>query len=93
MMKNVLVSVWYRVTFVVVENGNCREHTTFVEGSSEIGAAVSAAVSICNGRSGISSPTLKSIRIATYGETDSLNAELDAIAGREAKELEKEDNE
>ncbi|QXB75927.1 hypothetical protein I6L62_14135 [Enterobacter asburiae] len=90
-MKNELINVWYRVTFMVTEDGDRREYSTFIEGSSETGAAVAAAVSICEGRDSLSNPTFKSIRIATYGEADSLNAELDAIAEREAKELE-EDN-
>lgn len=93
MMKDELINVWYRVTFMVTEKNDRREYTTFTEGSSETGAAVSAAVSICEGRDGLSNPTFKSIRIATYGEAESLNAELDAIAEREAKELEGEDNE
>lgn len=93
MMKNELINVWYRISFMVTENNDRREYTTFSQGSSETGAAVSAAVSICEGRDGLSNPTFKSIRIATYGEADSLNAELDAIAEREEKELESEDNE
>lgn len=92
-MKNELINVWYRITFMVTENNDRREYTTFIQGSSEIEAAVSAAISICEGRDGLSNPTFKSIRIATYGEADSLNAELDAIAEREAKELEGKDNE
>ncbi|MGS3467595.1 hypothetical protein ACB303_16215 [Citrobacter farmeri] len=92
-MENELINVWYRVTFMVTENNDRREYATFIEGSSETGAAVSAAVGICEGRDGLSNPTFKSIRIATDGEADSLNAELDAIAEREAKELEEEDNE
>ena len=92
-MENELINVWYRVTFMVTENNDRREYSTFIEGSSETGAAVSAAVSICEGRDGLSNPTFKPIRIATYGEADSLNAELDAIAEREAKELEGEGNE
>ncbi|MGK0740023.1 hypothetical protein ACSFCX_24015 [Yokenella regensburgei] len=92
-MKNELINVWYRVTFMVTENNDRREYTTFIQGSSETGAAVSAAVSICESRNGLSNPTFKSIRIATYGEAESLDAELDAIAEREEKELEEEDNE
>ncbi|EMZ5628153.1 hypothetical protein ABD528_004910 [Enterobacter roggenkampii] len=92
-MNNELINVWYRITFMVAENNVRREYTTFTQGSSETEAAVSAAVSICEGRDGMSNPTFKSIRIATYGEADSLNAELDAIAERESKELEGEDNE
>ncbi|EDS8889520.1 hypothetical protein GQC79_004490 [Salmonella enterica] len=92
-MKNELINVWYRVTFMVTENGERREYPIFAEGSSETGAAVSAAVSICENRDGLSNPTFKSIRIATYGEADSLDAELDAIAEREARELEEEDDE
>lgn len=92
-MKNELINVWYRVTFMVTENNDRREYTTFIQGSSETGAAVSAAVSICESRDGLSNPTFKSIRIATYGEAESLDAELDAIAEREEKELEEEDNE
>ncbi|EBR9314516.1 hypothetical protein D4F06_18760 [Salmonella enterica subsp. enterica serovar Muenchen] len=92
-MKNELINVWYRVTFMVTENGDRHECSIFTEGSSETGAAVSAAVSICENLDGLSNPTFKSIRIATYGEADSLNAEIDAIADREAKELEEEDDE
>lgn len=92
-MKNELINVWYRVTFMVTENANRREYTTFIQDSSETGAAVSAAVSICEGRDGLSNPTFKSIRIATHGEAKSLDAELDAIAEREEKELEEEGNE
>lgn len=92
-MKNELINVWYRVTFMVTENNDRREYTTFIQGSSETGAAVSAAVSICEGRDGLSNPTFKSIRIATYDEAESLDAELDAITEREEKELEEEDNE
>ncbi|ENU2140857.1 TPA: hypothetical protein ACTXAG_004688 [Klebsiella oxytoca] len=87
-MKNELINAWYRVTFMVTENNDRREYTTFTEGSSETGAAVSAAVSICESRDGLSNPTFKSIRIATHGEANSLNAELDAIAKREEKVLE-----
>ncbi|MDG9838449.1 hypothetical protein [Enterobacter asburiae] len=92
-MNNELINVWYRITFTVTEGGDRREYTTFTQGSSETEAAVSAAVSICEGRDGMSNPTFKSIRIATYGEADSLNAELDAIAEREAKELEEDNDE
>ncbi|EAM9428690.1 hypothetical protein BCN13_11840 [Salmonella enterica] len=92
-MKNELINVWYRVTFMVTENGERREYSIFAEGSCETGAAVSAAVSICEGRDNLSNPTFKSIRIATHGEADSLNTELDAIAEREAKELEEENDE
>lgn len=92
-MKNELINVWYRVTFMVTENNDRREYTTFIQGSSETGAAVSAAVSISEGRDGLSNPTFKSIRIATYGEAESLDAELDAIAEREEKELEEENDE
>lgn len=87
-MKNELINVWYRVTFMVTESGERFEYSIFTEGSSEAGAAVSAAVSICENRDGLSNPTFKSIRIATYGEADSLDAELDAIAEREAREPE-----
>ena len=92
-MNNELINVWYRITFMVTENNDRREYTTFTQGSSETEAAVSAAVSICEGQDGLSNPTFKSIRIATNGESESLNAELDAIAEREAKELEGEGNE
>ncbi|EIZ5130075.1 hypothetical protein RLV03_000412 [Salmonella enterica subsp. enterica serovar Benin] len=92
-MKNELINVWYRVTFMATENGMRREYSIFAEGSSETGAAVSAAVAICKSEDGPGNPTFKSIRIATYGEADKLNAELDAIAEREAKELEEEDDE
>lgn len=92
-MKNELINVWYRVTFMVTENGRCREYSIFVRGSSEASAAVSATVSVCKSGDGLSYPTFKSIRIATYVEADILNAELDAIAEREAKELEEEDDE
>lgn len=93
MMNNELINVWYRITFMVTENNDRREYTTFIEGSSETGAAVSAAVSICEGQDGLSNPTFKSIRIATYGEADSLDAEIDAITEREAKELEEDNDE
>ncbi|WES69129.1 hypothetical protein [Superficieibacter sp. HKU1] len=92
-MKNELISMWYRVTFMVTRKGDRCEYTIFTQGNSETGAAVNAAVSICEGRDGLSSPTLQSIRVATYGEADSLNAELDVIAEREAKELEEESDE
>lgn len=92
-MKNELINVWYRVTFMVTEDGDRREYSIFVQGNSETGAAVSAAVGICNAQDGIDNPAFKSIRIATYHEADSLNVELDAIAEREAKELEEEGNE
>lgn len=92
-MKNELINVWYCITFIVTESSDRREYSIFIQGNSEIGAAVSAAASICEGRDGLSNPTFKSIRLATYGETDSLNAELDAITEREAKELEEEGNE
>lgn len=89
-MKNELINVWYQVTFMVTENNDRREYTIFTEGSSETGVAVSAAVSICEDRDDLSNPTFKSIRIATYGEAESLDAELDAIAERKEKELEEE---
>lgn len=92
-MKNELINVWYRVSFMVTENSDRREYSSFIQGNSETGAAVSAAVGICNGQDGISNPTFKSIRIATYGEADSLDAELNAIAEREAKQLEEEGDE
>lgn len=92
-MNNELINVWYRITFMVTENNDRREYTTFTQGSGQTEAAVSAVVSICEGRDGMSNPTFKSIRIATYGEADSLNAELDAIAEREAKELEEDNDE
>lgn len=92
-MNNELINVWYRVTFMVTDNGERCEYSTFIESGSETAAAVSAAASICEGRDGLSNPTFKSIRIATYGEADSLNAELDAIAKREAKALEEADDE
>lgn len=92
-MKNEPINVWYRVTFMVTENSDRREYSIFAQGNSEIGAAVSAAVGICSGQDGLSNPTFKAIRIATYGEADSLDAELDAIAEREAKELEDESDE
>ncbi len=92
-MKNELINVWWRVTFMVTKGNERCEHSIFTEGNSETGAAVSAAVGICEGSDGSSNPTFKSIRIATYGEAESLDAELDAIAEREEKELEEEDNE
>ncbi|HCU0624339.1 TPA: hypothetical protein OUF10_004316 [Enterobacter hormaechei] len=92
-MNNELINVWYRITFTVTEGGDRREYSTFIQGGSETGAAVAAAVSICEGRDGLSNPTFKSIRIATNGEAESLDAELDAIAEREEKELEGEGNE
>lgn len=90
-MKNELMQVWYCVAFMVTENGKRREYSIFTQGGSETGAAVSAAVGICQSSDGMSNPTFKSVRVATYGERDSLEAELDAIAEREAKELEEED--
>lgn len=92
-MKNELINVWYRVTFMATENGARREYSIFAEGNSETGAAVSAAVAICKSEDGPDNPTFKSLRIATYGEADKLNAELDVVAERETKELEEEDNE
>ncbi|HEY3984990.1 hypothetical protein [Cedecea sp.] len=92
-MKNELINVWYRVTFMVTESGDRREYSTFIQSSSETGAAVSAAVSICESSDELSNPSFKSIRIATYGEADSLDTELDAIAEREAKVLEEEGDE
>ncbi len=88
MMKNELITVWYCVTFVVTENAERREYSIFVGGSSEMGALVSATAGLCKGHAEFSEPTFKSIRVATYGEAESLDAELDAIA-----ELEDEDNE
>lgn len=93
MMKNEPITVWYCVTFMVTKGGDRREYSAFIEGSSETGAAVAAAVSICEDRDGLSNPTFKSIRIATYGEAESLDVELDAIAERKEKELEGEGNE
>lgn len=92
-MKNELMQVWYWATFMVTENNSRREYPIYVQGSSEAGAAVSAAVGICEGSGGLSNPTFKSIRIATYGEAGSLNAELNAIAEREEKEQEEEGDE
>lgn len=92
-MKNELMQVWYCVTFMVTESGERREYSIFSQGSSEIGAAVSAAVGILNSNDGMSAPTFKSIRIATYHEAEQLDAELDAIADQEAKELEAESDE
>lgn len=93
MMKNELINVWYCVTFMVTVNNERCEHSVFIQDSSEIGAAVAAAVGICESRGEKTRPSFKTIRIATYGEADSLDAELDAIAEREAKELEEEDDE
>ena len=92
-MENELINVWYSVTFMVTENNDRREYPIFVQGNSETGAAVLAAVGICNGKDGIGDPVFKSIRIATYHEADSLDAELDAIAEREANELEEKGDE
>lgn len=92
-MKNEPIQVWYRVTFMVTQGNERREYSIFTEGSSETGAAVSSAVSICEGTDDLCNPTFKSIRIATYGEAESLNAELNVIAAREAKELEEEGDE
>ncbi|MEW5290325.1 hypothetical protein ABW286_14220 [Erwinia papayae] len=93
MMKNELIQVWFWVTFMVTENNNRHEYSIYVQNSSETGAAVSAAVGICESNVGLSNPTFKAIRIATYGEAESLDAEMDAIAEREAKELEEEGDE
>ena len=87
-MKNEPISVWYFVTFMVTKNNDRREYSIFTQGNSETAAAVSSAVSICQRPDGINHPTFKSIRIATYGEADSLNAEFNAIDEREAKKLE-----
>lgn len=92
-MKNELITVWYYVTFMVTENGERREYSIFVGSSSKMGAVVSATAGLCKGHAEFSEPAFKSIRIATYGEADSLNAELDAIAEREEKELEEEGDE
>ncbi|EDQ3254005.1 hypothetical protein HV319_10335 [Citrobacter freundii] len=92
-MKNELINVWYRVTFMVTKGNDRYEYSIFTEGNSETGAAVSAAVGICEGSGGLSNPTFKSIRIATYGEAESLDAELDAIAEREQKEQKEEGDE
>lgn len=93
MMKNEPITVWYCVTFMVTENAERREYSIFVGGSSEMGALVSATTGLCKWHAEFSEPAFKSIRIATYGEAESLDAELDAIAEREEKELEEEDNE
>ncbi|GEM_PF-2921637 len=92
-MKNELMQVWYWAVFMVTEGGQRREYSIYVQGSSEVGAAVLAAVGICETDNGLINPTFKSIRMATYGEAEQLNAELDAVAGEEAKELEGEGNE
>lgn len=92
-MKNELINVWYRVTFMVTENANRREYTTFIQGNNEMGAVVSAITGICKWHPEFSEPAFEAIRVATYGEAESLDAELDAIAEREEKELEEEGNE
>lgn len=79
-MKNELMQPWYRAVFMVTENENRHEYSIFVQGSSEIGAAVSAAVGITERCYGISNVTFKSIRIATYGEAEKIEAEsADAV--------------
>ena len=93
MMKNELITAWYCVTFMVTENAERREYSIFVGSSSEMEAVVSATAGLCKGHAEFSEPAFKSIRIATYGEAESLDAAIDAIAEREAKELEEEDNE
>ena len=92
-MKNQPITVWYCVTFMVTENAERREYSIFVGSSSEMGAVVSATAGLCKWHAEFSEPAFKSIRIATYGEAESLDAELDAIAEREGKELEKEGDE
>lgn len=93
MMKNELITVWYRVTLMVTENGQRREYSTFVDCRGEMDAVVSATAGACKWHPEFSEPAFEAIRIATYGEAESLDAELDAIAEREAKELEEEGNE
>lgn len=92
-MKDELISVLFRVTFMVTKNNDRSEFSIFTESNSEAGAAVSAAVAICESDNGMSNPTFKSIRVATYGEQDSIEAGRVAIAEREAKELEEEGDE
>jgi len=93
MMKNELINVWYCVTFMVTDKGARREYSIYAQGDSETGAAVRAAVGICESNDGLSSPMFKSIRIATYHEAEQLDSELDAIAAQEAKGLEDEGDE
>lgn len=93
MMKSELITVWYCVTFAVTENAERREYSIFVGGSSEMGALVSATAGLCKWHPEFSEPAFEAIRLATYGEVESLDAELDAIAEREEKELEEEGNE
>lgn len=92
-MKNELMQVWYRVAFMVTENGERREYSIFTQGSSETSAAVSAVVGLINAENGLSHPTFKSIRIATNHESQLFDAELAAIAEQEEKELEEEGDE
>lgn len=90
--KNELITVWYHAIYMVTENGARREYPIYTQGNSEIDAAVRAAVSITESNASVSNVTFKSIRIASYHEADTLDAELDAITEREAKELEDEHN-
>ena len=92
-MKNELMQVWYWAVFMVTQGGKRREYSIYVQGSSEVGAAVRAAVGICETDNGLLNPTFKSIRMATYGEAEQLDAELDAAAGEDTKELEEEGDE
>ncbi|MEQ5051260.1 hypothetical protein ABN154_05440 [Klebsiella michiganensis] len=92
-MKNQPITVWYCVAFMVTENAERREYSIFVGNSSEMGAVVFATNGLCKLHPEFSEPAFKSIRIATYGEAESLDAELDAIAEREEKELEEEGDE
>ncbi|AIU73638.1 hypothetical protein AT03_15385 [Hafnia alvei FB1] len=83
--KNELITVWYHAIYMVTENGARREYPIYTQGNSEIDAAVRAAVSITESNSSVSNVTFKSIRIASYHEADTLDAELDAIAEEENK--------
>lgn len=90
-MKNELISTLFRVTFMVTKNNYRVEYSIFTESNSEAGAAVQASVAICESDNGMTNPTFKSIRVATYGERDSIEAGRVANAERESEELEEED--
>ncbi|WP_324029310.1 hypothetical protein GC087_21525 [Pantoea sp. JZ2] len=93
-MKNELMQVWYRVTFMVTDRlGDRREYSIFCQGSSETGTAVSAVVGILNSKEELSSPTFKSIRIATYHEAEQFDAALDELADQDTEKLEEEGDE
>lgn len=82
-MKQELITIWYHAVFMVTDNGARREYPIYAQGNSEISAAVSAAVAITESNPHLSNATFKSIRVVTYGEQETLEAELTAIDEKE----------